>query len=68
MLKGLAGSGLAWEKFRKYMLETAMKWTVLSISHIYFMMLSQGNTDSCCFLYLPKVAMVCTDSFMSKRF
>lgn len=37
MLKGLigGGNGLAWEKFRKYMLETAMKLTVLSISHIY---------------------------------
>lgn len=68
MLKGLTGSELAWEKFRKYMLETAMTWTVLSISHIYFMMLSQGNIDSFCFLYLPKVMMVCSGSFMSKMF
>lgn len=43
MLWGLTGTGLAWEKFRKYVLETAMKWTALSISHISFMMLSQGN-------------------------
>lgn len=68
MLKGLTGSGLAWEKFRKHMLETDMKWTVLSLSHIYFMMFSQGNIDLCCFLYLPKVVVVCTDCFMSKRF
>lgn len=68
MLKGLTGSGLAWEKFRKYILETAMKCTVLSILHISFLMLSRRNTDSCCFLYLPKVLMVCMGSSMSKRF
>lgn len=31
-MKGLTGSELAWEKFTKYVLETALKLTVLSIS------------------------------------
>lgn len=53
-------------KFIEYVLETALKLTGLSISRMCFMMPSQVNTVSCCFLCLPKVVMICTDLFIPK--
>lgn len=55
MVRGLNWKWPGMEKCPEYVSEIVLKLTASCISQMPFMILSQVNTVSCCFLCLPKL-------------